>query len=193
MGINGIEIEIDFSSVWENIVNFGSQNPAIIAMQIFLGGGWVVFLLVFIYGLYTIFLEYQQGRYLSKWQHVILAIDIPKNNIQTPKAVESIFIALAGTQTSGNLVDIYWSGKLQESFSFEVSPAIISISEKRPFETEEEITLSNKSQQTIELDIRLSPFVPSDSTGSMTYRAAKDAFAQKPNPERGVLRKMPIS
>jgi len=120
MGINGIEIEIDFSSVWENIVNFGSQNPAIIAMQIFLGGGWVVFLLVFIYGLYTIFLEYQQGRYLSKWQHVILAIDIPKNNIQTPKAVESIFIALAGTQTSGNLVDIYWSGKLQESFSFEV-------------------------------------------------------------------------
>ncbi|OGH23833.1 MAG: hypothetical protein A2698_00015 [Candidatus Levybacteria bacterium RIFCSPHIGHO2_01_FULL_42_15] len=85
------------------------------------------------------------------------------------------------TPSSPDLIGI--QSAYAESFSFEVSPAIISISEKRPFETEEEITLSNKSQQTIELDIRLSPFVPSDSTGSMTYRAAKDAFAQKPNPD----------
>lgn len=120
MGINGIEIEIDFLSVWNSILDFGSQHPAIIAMQLFLGGGWVVFLLIFIYGLYTIVLSYRQGQYVGKWKHVLLAIDIPKNNIQTPKAVESIFIALAGTQSAGNLVDIYWSGKMQESFSFEV-------------------------------------------------------------------------
>ncbi|NCN07355.1 hypothetical protein GW933_01540 [Candidatus Falkowbacteria bacterium] len=120
MGKNGINIEIDFLSIWNTIIDFGSQNPVIIATQIFLGGGWVVFLLLFIYGLYTVWLDGRQARFASKWKHILLAIDIPKNNIQTPKAVESIFIALAGAQSGGNLVDLYWSGKVQESFSFEI-------------------------------------------------------------------------
>jgi len=120
MGINGIELEIDFLSIWNNIIDFGNQNPVTIVMQIFLGGGWVVFLLVFIYGLYTVWLDSKRAKFSAKWKHVLLAIDIPKNNIQTPKAVESIFIALAGAQSSGNLIDIYWHGKNQESFSFEI-------------------------------------------------------------------------
>lgn len=120
MGINGIEIGIDFLSIWNTILDFGSQNPATIALQLFLGGGWIVFLLLFIYGLYTVWLDGKRGQFAAKWKYVLLAIDIPKNNIQTPKAVESIFIALAGAQSSGNLVDIYWNGKIQESFSFEI-------------------------------------------------------------------------
>ncbi len=120
MGINSIQVEIDFLSIWNNIIDFGSQNPITIAMQIFLGGGWVVFLLVFIYGLYTIWLDAKQSKFAAKWKHVLLAIDIPKNNIQTPKAVESIFIALAGAQSGGNLLDIHFHGKVQESFSFEI-------------------------------------------------------------------------
>ncbi|MEK7072318.1 MAG: hypothetical protein AAB969_02000, partial [Patescibacteria group bacterium] len=120
MGMNGIEIEIDFLSIWNTILDFGSQDPVTIAIQMFLSGGWVIFLLLFIYGLYTVWLDNRQGKFAAKWKHVLLAIDIPKNNIQTPKAVESVFIALAGAQTSGNLIDIHWRGKVQESFSFEI-------------------------------------------------------------------------
>jgi len=120
MGINGLEIEIDFLSIWNKILDFGAQNPTTIALRLFLDGGWVIFLLLFIYGLYTVWLDNKRGQFAGKWKHVLLAIDIPKNNIQTPKAVESIFIALAGAQSSGNLIDIYWQGKVQESFSFEI-------------------------------------------------------------------------
>ncbi|MDO8669407.1 MAG: hypothetical protein Q7K65_03890 [Candidatus Buchananbacteria bacterium] len=120
MGINGIEIEIDFLSIWNKILVFGSQNPVTIAIDMFLNGGWVVLLLLFIYGLYTVWLDSRRGQFASKIKHILLAIDIPKNNIQTPKAVESVFIALAGAQGSGNLVDIYWRGKIQDSFSFEI-------------------------------------------------------------------------
>ena len=120
MGMNSIEIEIDFLSIWNTILDFGSQDPVTIAIQMFLSGGWVIFLLLFIYGLYTVWLDNRQGKFAAKWKHVLLAIDIPKNNIQTPKAVESVFIALAGAQTSGNLIDIHWRGKVQESFSFEI-------------------------------------------------------------------------
>jgi hypothetical protein len=41
-------------------------------------------------------------------------------NEQTPKAVENIFSALMGTQTNPNLIDLHWTGKVQESFSFEI-------------------------------------------------------------------------
>lgn len=120
MGIEGVQIEFDFASTWNNLMVFASQNPMVMMTQLFLGGGWVIFLLLCIYGLYTVWLDGRQGQYAGRWKHVLLAIDIPKENIQTPKAVESIFISLAATQSSGNLIDQYWDGKVQESFSFEI-------------------------------------------------------------------------
>jgi hypothetical protein len=96
------------------------QGPLVVAWYIFINGGWLVFLLFFIYGLYLVWLNGRRQKFSKKWQHVLLAIDIPRNNEQTPKAVESIFIALAGAQTNPNYKDKYWIGKVQESFSFEI-------------------------------------------------------------------------
>ncbi|MBI5765609.1 hypothetical protein HZA71_00070 [Candidatus Falkowbacteria bacterium] len=115
-----IEFNLDLASWWERFSVFGSQDPVTIALQLFLGGGWVIFLILLIVVMYQVWLDARQGQYAGKWQHVILAIDIPKNNEQTPKAVENIFAALAGAQSSGNLIEKYWAGKNQESFSFEV-------------------------------------------------------------------------
>lgn len=120
MGVEGIEINIDLASMWNSVIIFGTQNPVIIAVQLFLGGGWVIFLLLLIYVLYTVWLGHRQGKYANKWKHIFLAIDIPRENEQTPKAVENIFIALAATQSSGNLIERFWEGKIQESFSFEI-------------------------------------------------------------------------
>ena len=115
-----IEFNLDLASWWERFSVFGSQDPVTIARQLFLGGGWVIFLILLTVVMYRVWLDARQGQYAGKWQHVLLAVDIPKNNEQTPKAVENIFAALAGAQTSGNLIERYWTGKNQESFSFEV-------------------------------------------------------------------------
>jgi hypothetical protein len=97
-----------------------AQGPLVLAWYIFINGGWLVFLLFFIYGLYLGWINGRKNQFANKWQHVLLAIDIPRNNEQTPKAVESIFIALAGAQSNPNYKDRYWTGKVQESFSFEI-------------------------------------------------------------------------
>ena len=111
---------IDFQAILQAFNNFASQNPIVISVEIFLGGGWVFFAIMIAYGIYQVWLDARQGQFAGKWKWVVLAIDIPKNNEQTPKAVESIFVALAGAQKNPNLVDRYWEGWLQESFSFEV-------------------------------------------------------------------------
>src|SRR3989339_742157 len=116
-----IEIgSINWDGIFQSFLAFSSHDPLTIGIQLFLKGGWIVFLIVLIYGLYTVWLDYRQGQFAHKWEHVLLAIDIPKNNEQTPKAVENIFVALSGIYTKGNLVDRYWKGKVTESFSFEV-------------------------------------------------------------------------
>jgi len=116
----GIEFNLDFSEIWQNFTLFISQDPITMSLQLFFSGGWVVFLMVFIRTIYDVWLDARQGQYASKLKFVLLAVDIPKNNEQTPKAVENIFVALAGSQSSGNLIDRFWHGKIQESFSFEV-------------------------------------------------------------------------
>lgn len=115
-----IEFNFDWASLWEKFLLFTGQNAALISWQLFIKGGWVIILGVFIYACYYVWLDARQGLYASKWKHVLLAIDIPKNNEQTPKAVENIFVALAGAQSNGNLLEIFWEGKVQESFSFEI-------------------------------------------------------------------------
>ncbi len=109
------------SSQLQQFMVFANQDPITIAFQLLMHGGWVIFVLVLLWAIYKdIFLEYRMGQFMGKWKHVLLAIDIPKNNEQTPKAVENLFAALAGVYTSSNLIETHWVGKVTESFSFEV-------------------------------------------------------------------------
>lgn len=106
-------------SVW--LLTFTDRSPLAIGWDLFISGGWVVFSLAFAYGLYTeVFLDYRSGQFVSKWKFTLLAIDIPKNNEQTPKAMENVFSALAGVFSGPNLIDKYWNAKVTESFSFEI-------------------------------------------------------------------------
>lgn len=100
---------------------FSTQSPVTIAWELFSHGGWLVIVILYLWGMYQfVFMEYRSGQFMGKWKHTLLAIDIPKNNEQTPKAVENIFSALAGVYTSSNLIDRFWNGKVTESFSFEI-------------------------------------------------------------------------
>lgn len=110
-------IVIDFD-YWNRLQKF--NNPISIIWQVIKDGGWVVFVFLFIYMLWLIWYNLRRVMATEDWKYTVLAIDIPKNNEQSPKAVEYIFSQLAAVYSKGNLVDRYWKVKAQESFSFEI-------------------------------------------------------------------------
>lgn len=115
----GIEFSFgDFNLA--GLLQLADQGPLAIGLFLFLNGGWIIISVLLLRLLYEAWLEMRQGKYAAAWKHVILAIDIPRNNEQTPKAVESIFMALAGSYTTPNKLEKFWLGKVQESFSFEI-------------------------------------------------------------------------
>jgi len=111
-----MDIVIDLTTIQE----LSHNPPYIVAWELFKYGGWVLFLFVFLWGLREMWLNWRQGKYAQTLSNMILAIDIPKNNEQTPKAVESIFAHLAGAHMSINFYEKWWVGKFQEKFSLEL-------------------------------------------------------------------------
>ncbi len=77
-------------------------------------------IIVFLIFLHWFWLPSRQSKYLSSVSYTLLAIDIPKENNQTPKAVEHIFATLSGIKSSPNLYEKYWLGKVQLSISIEL-------------------------------------------------------------------------
>lgn len=101
-----------------------TQEPLFLAGQIlwylFTHGGFIV-VIYLVYILADLaWMNYIQNDYDSKRRWILLAIDIPQNNEQSPLAVENMFAQLAGAHTSPNLIDKYWKGYTQEWFSMEI-------------------------------------------------------------------------
>ncbi len=82
--------------------------------------GWIPFVLVFLWGGKEIWMFYIQSTWAGTQKYVFLAIDVPKGNEQSPKAVDNIFAYLAGAHATQNLIETYWEGKFVLSFSFEI-------------------------------------------------------------------------
>lgn len=82
--------------------------------------GWIIIGIVFIWGVLQLYLYWIRGKWAATHKHTLLAIDIPKGNEQTPKAVENMFTYLAGAHGSENFFETWFEGKFQKSFSFEI-------------------------------------------------------------------------
>lgn len=82
--------------------------------------GWLPIAIVFLYGVFQLWLDYIGGKWYMKQKFVFLAIDVPRNNEQSPKAVENLFSYLMGIQKNPNLIEQYWEGQFQLGFSFEI-------------------------------------------------------------------------
>lgn len=54
------------------------------------------------------------------WKHILLAIDVPKDNEKPLRAVENLFAHLAGAHASQDLEEIHFGGVTQKWFSFEI-------------------------------------------------------------------------
>jgi len=111
-----MDIVIDLSQ----IIEFFSQPSHIVLMRMMVLFGWIPVAIVFIYGAFLIFHFSRQTIYSNNQKYIFLALDIPRGNEQSPKSVENLFTYIAGTHKTYNLIEVYWEGIFQLSFSFEI-------------------------------------------------------------------------
>jgi len=82
--------------------------------------GWLPFALAFLWFAREQWLYWRSSLWSEKQKYLLLAIDVPNNNEQSPKSVENFFAYLHAAQSSPNLIEKWWEGKYQQNFSFEI-------------------------------------------------------------------------
>lgn len=115
-----MEITIDIWAIINYLLNIGNNPPIIITWIIFKNGGWIFVLWAFFWGFKRMWMDHIWSKYGSAIKYILLTINIPKENEQSPKAVEHIFSQLLGASGSSNLIEKYWEGKSQPKFSLEI-------------------------------------------------------------------------
>jgi len=108
-----MEFVIDFSVI-------PTDSPVAFGWWFFKTIGWIYPVFLFIYGIILTWLNWIRNNYRKQREYILLAVDIPKANEQTPKAVKNIFSHLAGAHQPLGFIDKWWSGEINNSFSFEI-------------------------------------------------------------------------
>lgn len=101
------------------IADFFAQPSAVVVIKLLAMFGWLFFVYFLLFVALHFYVDVQQGKHTAKWKWVLLAVDVPQLNVQTPKAVEQLFAHLAGAYGGPGLKDKYHGFK-QEFFSFEI-------------------------------------------------------------------------
>lgn len=100
-------------------VSAGS-NPFAVLWSVIAQGGFIIFYPLLCY----ILCEYFQWSiwltHLGHREFIFLAIDVPKENEQSLKAVEQIFATLSGPHQNFTFKETYWDGELQTKYSLEI-------------------------------------------------------------------------
>ena len=109
-------ITIDLS-VWSMILTLPTLQ---LIRVIFAIAGWAALALVIFWVGAHLWHELREEINVHHWQWVVLAVDVPPDTIQSPKAVEQIFAHLSGALEQPGFVDKYWGGAKQKGFSLEV-------------------------------------------------------------------------
>lgn len=114
-------INIDFT-FFTNIINelLAVRTPLGAAWIILKLGGWIPLTYLFLYAAAEFYLFKIQIRWAKKQKSVLLSVDVPKGNEQSPKAVESIFANLYGAKTNVRFKEKWVTGKFQMGFSLEI-------------------------------------------------------------------------
>lgn len=102
------------------ILDFFALPADQILLILFLYVGWIPLAIAFVWGVTQVWLRYIRLAYGATQKTILLAIDIPRGNAQTPKAVENIFAYLAGAHSTQDLYEKWWLGEWQLYFSFEI-------------------------------------------------------------------------
>ena len=112
---------MDFITNFTNtLLEVGSKGTPYALWFIFKSGGWIFVAWAIFIGLKDVWLDWRQALWIAKQKFVFLAVDVPKDNEQSFKAVEQIFNQVWGSLGGANLVEKWWQGRHQMSFSFEL-------------------------------------------------------------------------
>jgi len=114
---------MDFGFFYINldvILNFFDRPTILVLADLFALGGWIVFMYLLFYAGLLVLEAYHGLDYVCKWKWVVLAVDIPQLNVQTPMAVEQLFNHLSGAFEDPNLTEKFITGYKQRWFSFEI-------------------------------------------------------------------------
>ena len=107
-----MEITIDTS----RLEAFFSLPVEQMILVFFLNIGWMIIAVIFLYGFSLLYLQHIRRQWGAKnLKFILLAIDIPKGNEQSPKAAENMFTYLAGAHGSINFFEKWFEGKFQVS------------------------------------------------------------------------------
>ncbi len=111
-----MNIVIDFRP----IIDFFNLPPEVMIWKVLILFGWIPLAIVLLWGIKEVWLYYIRVNWSGTVNHILLAIDVPKGNEQSPKAVENIFSYILGAHKTFNLIEIYWIGMFLLSFSLEI-------------------------------------------------------------------------
>lgn len=111
-----MHIILDFSP----LVKFIQLDPEIMLWVFFKNFAWPFFGLIFVIGVRDLYLSWLRGKWSMTHKFSLLAIDIPRGNEQSPKAVENMFTYLGGAHGSISFFEKWFEGLYQKSFSFEI-------------------------------------------------------------------------
>ncbi len=111
---------LDLVALYASFGAIFEQGPLILALEFFAIFGWLVGIGPLTRIILHAYIEIKEERYTKDWKPVVLAIDIPAINVQTPMAVEQMFAQLAGALGSSGFSDKFKTGFVQRTFSLEV-------------------------------------------------------------------------
>lgn len=109
-----------FTEVFTQLIS--SASPFETALVLFFNGGWIIVLYIAFTSFKDTWRDWRQGLYHdAKRRFILLAIDVPRDNEQSPKAVENIFSHLHGALPGrNNRYEEWWLGKTPDYFSMEL-------------------------------------------------------------------------
>jgi hypothetical protein len=111
-----MHIELDLTS----LLAFFQLPLDVILWRFMAYYGWIIIGILLLIEIREMWLLYVQDKFARTVKYVMLAVDIPLLNEQSPRAVENLFTYLGGAHKSISFFEKYWEGLFQLSFSFEI-------------------------------------------------------------------------
>ncbi|MCD4705223.1 hypothetical protein K8R66_04070 [bacterium] len=112
-----MEFYIDFYNVVEQFSKLGIWGSI---WLIFLKGGWLMMLVIFVWTAYFTWFYYKKRAFVQNNDYILYAIDVPSDNEQNIKAIEELFNTIHGIKHGRTAWDRYIKGSLQLSISLEI-------------------------------------------------------------------------
>lgn len=114
------DFTIDLTGAQIYLQDLFAKTPMGILWQLFKDGGWLVIPILLILGGRIGWLYWRQFKFAQGFKFVLLAIDVPQLNEQSPLAVEHIFSHLSSAFGSITFKEKWWIGKHNVPVSLEI-------------------------------------------------------------------------